>query len=152
MARVALFLMLTAMQISVAVAEVCDKVDESWNIGGLPVLIHPFGGWPKLISPYLLLLFLPTTAIATLVWKRRCKANAALWFMVVWILAALGSVVLGLLGDASDVVLQAAISEGCVALSWTGGAEFPMVCLFVALLLLFCWDRRKAAIPLRIET
>lgn len=151
MARIALFLILTAMQTGVAVAEVCDKVNERWNIGDLPVLISPFGGWPKFASPYFLLSFLPTIVVATLVWKRRCQASAALWVAGLWSLVALGSLVVGLFDDLSDIVLQAAIREGCVGLSWTGGTEFPIGCLLTALLLFFCWDRRRAHIPLRTE-
>ena len=152
MARLALFLMLTAIQTGVAVAEVCDKVDQSWNAGELPTLILPFGGWPKFASQFFLLFFIPTVAIAALVWIRRCSPKAALWLSGFWSLVAFGSIVLGLADDPSGIVTQDAIREGCVALSWTGGAEFPMVCIVAALLLFFCWDRRKASIPLRTET
>lgn len=152
MARIALLLVLTAMQTGMAVAEVCDKYDERWNVGDWPVLILPFGGWPAFKSPYFLLLFLSTIAISALVWKRRCQANAVLLLMGIWGLAALGSVVLGLLEDPSEPVLRSAIREGCVALSWTGGIEFPVGCLLIALALFFCWDRRKAPVPLRTET
>jgi hypothetical protein len=152
MGRLGLFLVMTAMQTCVAVAEVCDKIDESWNTGDWPVLILPFGGWPKLLSPYFLLFFLPTIVVAAMVWRRRCPVRLALWSASFWVLVALGSFVVGLMDvDPSETVTHAAIREGCIALSWTAGVEFPIGCTLTALLLVFCWGHRKSPISLRAD-
>lgn len=152
MARFLFLPLFFVIQVSAASAEVCDKFKEDWRIGDFPVLITPFGGWPILFSPVFWLSSIASIGIATLVLKHRCKAAAALWFAGAWVLAAVGAIAIGLAEDPSGPsVIEAAIREGCVQSSWTGGAEFPLICLGFALALGLFGYRRRVDQTLRNE-
>jgi hypothetical protein len=142
--------MLLTVQTSSASAEVCDKFKEDWRIGDLPVWITPLGGWPLFSSPLFLLSLVATIGIAILVWKRRCKAAAALWFSGAWALATIGAVAVGIAEASSEAgVIEMALREGCIRASWTGGVEFPLICMGFALTLGLFWYRQRAHQALR---
>ncbi len=97
-----------------ALAEVCDKFDESWKRGDPPLYFVPWTGAQILQKPFFIGLFLISVFI---VWMRL----GGLWggvpvflLTAVWSLICLFYVLLGSLEDLNEPVMKAAIMEGCI--------------------------------------
>ena len=127
-----------------AIAEVCDKaVGEHWTRADGPVSTVPFGGFHVLKAPVVALLLMSSIAAAVVVRFRRARRSMALFFAILCaflagLLVALGIYELHLINSGEPVTL-AAIREGCVTTSPTGGIEGPAVIFVVSALCFWVW-------------
>jgi hypothetical protein len=117
---------------SFALAEVCDKIDENWNVGDAPIR-YIGSSLLALTSPFFLFTSAITLVVGYFVFARHIYVKAAVFLSIFWGMAAL---FLYYADDINEPVTVSAIKEGCIG----GGASLihpSIVCILIAGALLF---------------
>jgi hypothetical protein len=129
---------------SSAWAEVCDKVaSENWYPEHGPILILPFGGFPMLKGPVVAMVLILSVVAAGLALARSVGSVAACIAGGVCLTFGIGMVLLGLIGVEDDIVIRAAINEGCWTTSTTGGIEAPLTMFAAAAMCFWIHSRTR---------
>jgi hypothetical protein len=128
-----------------AIAEVCDKFDETWQRGDPPLHYIPWTGWQILKSPFFVVLFVVSFCLAVQSVRSDWGRVPVFLLAIVWLV--IGFFFLALVPMAehpNDPAIRSALQEGCVS-DARSGVELIVILFGMSGLLIYLGFRENTA-------